>query len=132
MPLLSGPLSEPPAPWPLLLWARLGDLRPRFLPKGRAGRGWRAVARNGRVLLASDVPVEELTGRGAAVRVQTWHKAVLPGDEPKPYGVLLCVRVADAPTGAKCLEARLEREPGGNVPLALDVGGETVLTFREA
>src|SRR5206468_2022091 len=79
------------APWPFALRAVLCDLRPRFLPKAAVGPGRRAVARNGRVLLCSDRPLDALAGQPASVRLQTWHRAILPGDLPAPYGVLLCV-----------------------------------------
>ena len=63
--LLSGPLSRA-GTWPILLRVRCCDVRPVFLPKGRVGRHYRAVARNGRVLLASD--------RGLA----SWNRATSP------------------------------------------------------
>src|SRR4051812_28608096 len=90
--LLGGPALDAGTPWPLVLRAVLCDLRPRFLPKGVVGAGHRAVARNGRVLLCSDRPAAELAGQVARVRLQTWHRAILPGDVPEPYGILLCVR----------------------------------------
>jgi hypothetical protein len=127
--LLHGPLLSPEMPWPLTLRARLGDLRPRFLPKGEAGRGFRAVARNGRVLLASDRPVAELAGRHAEVRLQTWHRAILPGEAPRPWGVLLCVRgLGDG--AAADYTAALQRAGEGAFALALDVGGGMWLFFR--
>jgi hypothetical protein len=104
-------------------------LRPRFLPKGRAGRGYRAVARNGRVLLASDRLLENLAGRAAAVRLQTWHRVILPGDPPTPHGVLMCVRAIEESREA-AYEARLSEDAAGPFAFALDVGGERVLEFR--
>src|SRR5260370_18700991 len=92
----SNPAPQPSAYESLCLRAVLCDLRPRFLHKCRVGRGYRAVARNGRVLLASDGPVTDLGGRVALVRLQTWHRAILPGDALQPYGLLLCVRTTEA------------------------------------
>src|ERR1700720_2123211 len=89
--LLWGPLAATPADM-ISFAAQLCDLRPRFLDKGRVGRGHRAVARNGHILLASDMPLGDLVGQVAKVRVQTWHRAILPGDEPEAYGLLLCIR----------------------------------------
>jgi hypothetical protein len=129
-PLLSGPLASAGGPWPLVLRARLCDLRPRFLPKGAIRRGHRAIARNGRVLLCADQPPDKLAGRKALVRLQTWHRTILSGDEPQPYGVLLWVR---------CLEDADEQPPftarlvGGTVrggDLAIDVGGGMFLEFH--
>jgi hypothetical protein len=125
--LLHGPLLDR-ALWPLMLCVLLCDLRPRFLPKGRAGRGHRAVARNGRVLLASDVPVTALTGRPALVRLQTWHRALLPSDRPKAHGLLLCVR--DAGDAVPQHGTRLVRVPEEPFELAVEVGGGLVLEFR--
>jgi hypothetical protein len=126
--LLQGPLLAS-GRWPLGFHAVLCDLRPRFLAKGHAGRGWRAVARNGRILLASDLPLAELPGRTARLRLQTWHRAILPGDAPEPYGILLCVDSAGAP-GEACYTSRLVRSPEGPFDLALTVGGGLVLEFR--
>ncbi len=75
--LLQGPLRGW-TPWPCVLQARLCDLRPRFLVKA-LGPGPRAVARNGRVLLCSDRALADLPDRVARVRLQTWHRTILPG-----------------------------------------------------
>jgi hypothetical protein len=104
-------------------------LRPRFLAKGRVGKGYRAIARNGRVLLASDRSLEELAGCVAVVRLQVWRRALLPGDVPKPYGLLLCIR-SDANPGAEAAYlARLVLTPDPAAVLTLDVGGCWVLEF---
>jgi hypothetical protein len=127
--LLGGPLLSAEAPWPLVLRATLCDLRPRFLPKGAVGRaGHRAVARNGRVLLCSDRPVAELAGLAAVVRFQTWHRAVLPGDEPAPHGLLLCVRGLER--GEPLYAARLAPDTEADGDLTLDVGGTLALELR--
>jgi hypothetical protein len=125
--LLHGPLLTEAA-WPLQLRVRLCDFRPRFLPKGTAGRGYRAIARNGRVLLASDLPLAELPGRVARVRLQTWHRAILPGDRPKPHGLLLCVRAAEDVLPR--FRARLVREDEAPCDLRVALGGGLVLEFR--
>jgi hypothetical protein len=126
--LLQGPLLAPGAPWPLSLCVLLCDLRSRFLPKGQAGRGHRAISRNGRVLVAGDRPLAELAGRPARVRLQTWHRAILPEETPKPYGLLLCVRSADGEEPS--FETLLVRHPGVPADLVLDVGGGQALHFR--
>jgi hypothetical protein len=113
----------------LTLEARLCDLRPRLLVKDRAGSSHRAVARNGRVLLASDLSLEKLNGRIAQVRLQTWHRAILPGDPPEPYGILMCVRSRECSSGQPLYETQLLRGQAELLDLRLDVGGGMVLAF---
>jgi hypothetical protein len=128
--LLQGPLWSATNLWPLTLDARLCDLRPRFLSKGRVGRGYRAIARNGRVLLASDGTLVELADRPARIRVQTWHKPILPGDRPEAYGILLGVRALDDAVELDIYTARLASPSQEPCDLALEVGGGLRLEFR--
>jgi hypothetical protein len=127
--LLRGPLRAS-GPWPFVLHARLCDLRPRFLLKAAVGPSHRAVARNGRVLLCSNRPLADLPDQVALVRLQTWHRVILAGAEPQPYGVLLCVRCVDRPGPEPDFLARLgpRSAPGGE--LDLDLGGGMVLGFH--
>ena len=125
---VSGPLAHDGLPWPLVLPARLCDLRRRFLPKGTVGRRHRAIARNGRVLLCSDLPPDRLEGRSALVRLQTWHKTILPGDSAAPYGVLLYVRTQAEPA-APFWKTTLMGAPEVTSDLLLDVGGGMALAF---
>jgi hypothetical protein len=129
--LLRGPLRAS-APWPFVAHALLCDLRPRFLVKAAVGPGHRAVARNCRVLLCSDRPPADLPGRVARLRLQTWHRVLLPGEAPEPYGVLLCVRCGDRPGARPAFVTRLapQSAPGGE--LDLDLGGGLVLAFDAA
>jgi hypothetical protein len=127
--LLRGPLWGA-GPWPLALEALLCDLRPRFLVKAAVGPSTRAVARNGRVLLCADRPPADLAGTAARVRLQTWHRAILPGEAPRPYGVLLCVRpLPEAGSAMPAFTARLAPRSGPGGALDLDVGGGLVLAF---
>jgi hypothetical protein len=114
--------------WPLLLDVQLCDLRRRFIPKQGVDRGCRAVARNGRVLLASDLPLAELPGRSARVRLQTWHKAILPGDDAEPYGILLVVRTLENIECSHVVE--LVDAATARRDWAVDVGGGSLLEFR--
>ncbi len=124
--LVTGRLLEAGG-WPLRLAAWLCDLRTRFLIKDGPAGTHRAVARNGRVLLASDRPLDELAGRPALVRLQTWHRAILPGEPPEPFGILLCVR--SGPAAGSLLVARLVHEPSTGATVAMDVGGRLWLAF---
>lgn len=129
--LLWGPLALTQAN-SITLTAMLCDLGSRFMSKGVVGRTHRAIARNGHVLIASDTPLAELKGHVAEVRVQTWHRAILPGDTPKPYGLLLCVRkVTDDYRPSHMAEMMdITEEHEARADLMLDVGGGTVLAFR--
>jgi hypothetical protein len=126
--LLRGRLAASPS-WPLNISAVLCDLRPRFLAKGRVGRSYRAIARNGRVLLASDLPLQELAGRIARLRLQVWHRALVAGNTPQPYGWLLCIRSEPGPADQPLYHARLTRSLDADADLILDVGGREMLAF---
>ena len=128
--LLRGPLWLATRSWPLTLNACLCDLRSRFLPKDRVGRSYRAIARNGRVLLASDKTLEELAGWIARVRLQTWHKAILPDEQPEPYGILLRLGALDHRAELDVYGTRLASASQEACELALDVGGGLRLEFR--
>jgi hypothetical protein len=116
--------------------AVLCDLSPRFIPKCRVGRGYRAVSRNGRVLLASNVPMESLMGCEVDIRLQLWRKIILPGDTPEVYGVLMCARGPEAGRPGLAqeitnmpLQSQLMRNYPGPFELAVDVGGGMMLVF---
>jgi hypothetical protein len=133
-PLVSGSLLKLTTSESICFRAVLCDLRPRFIPKCRVGRGYRAVARNGRVLLASNMPMESLVDREAQIRLQLWRKVILPGEEPETYGLLICARCVDPAhpsekrRGPKYL-ALLVNERLPSAELALDVGGGMALVF---
>src|SRR5260370_41038978 len=90
--LLSGPSWSATQGLPLSLPVVLCDLRPRFLRKCRVGTSYRGIARNGRGLLASDVCLAELVNSTVRLRLQVWNRAILTGDKPEPYCVLVDVR----------------------------------------
>jgi len=132
--MLAGQESVPADSESICFQAILCDLRPRFIPKCRVGRGYRAVARNGRVLLASNVPMDLLIEREADIRLQPWRKVILPGERPETYGVLMCARCFDPDhcSGSKretVYHAHLVNEPPSSADLAVDVGGGMVLVF---
>lgn len=114
---------------PLRFDAVLCDLRPRFIDKGRAGREFRAIARNGRVLIASQFPLSELPELTVSIRVQLWHKIFLPGDEPAPYGILLYLSDVVEKHTQPSYGARLTNQSQELVDLGIDVGGGMSLTF---
>jgi hypothetical protein len=119
---------------PFTIRVHLGDVRSRFIAKGRAGRGYRAVARNGRVLLASSLPLPELTGAEMRVRFQVWHRVILPGEPPQAWGLLLCAgsaRDRSAQDDARGIyRAHLVKQLRETDDLGVDVGGGLSLAFR--
>jgi hypothetical protein len=128
--LLQGPAWSTARAWPLTLTVRCCDLRPRFISKGRVGRHYRAIARNGRVLLASDVTLAELVDTIACLRMQTWHSAILPVDRPSPRGILLVFRRSEQETAM--FETRLSGLSAEPCELGIDVGGGSRLEFRRS
>ncbi len=128
--LLWGPLASEMTCLPLAVEVILCDLRPRMLPKGQVGNGYRAIARNGRVLLAAPAPLEQWAGQPTRVRLQVWHKAILPGDRPEPFGLLMCLRKLGSLQTGSMLETRLTPKPEDGFALALDLGGNRVMEFR--
>src|SRR5437879_5694614 len=132
--MLAGQESVPADSESICFQAIPCDVRPRFIPKCRVGRGYRAVARNGRVLLASNVPLDLLIERETEIRLQPWRKVILPGERPETYGVLMCARCPD-PDHRSGLESEaiyrscLVSEPQSTADLAVDVGGGMVLVF---
>jgi hypothetical protein len=127
---LYGPLLRDSGGLPLSLHVLVCDLRPRFLPKGQVGSGYRAVARNGRVLLALDRPLNEMAGVEAGGRLQVWHRALLPGDRPKPYGLIFCLRRETPGENEPVFQTRLVPCCAETFALGLEVGGGLVLEFR--
>ena len=128
--LLWGPLLPSPQVLPLRLQLWLCDLRPRFLAKGRVRQNYRAIARNGRVMLATDRPLADLTDRPARARLQVWHRAILPGDRPEPYGIVFYLRSVSRSLGSPVYRTRMVKTPAPGCSLALDLGGGLVLEFQ--
>ena len=126
--LLCGPLVDS-GDWPLNLRVMMCDLRPRFLAKGQAGRGYRAISRNGRVLLASRLPPVDWIGRTAHLRLLTWHKRILPDEPPEPYGILLCLDPALSDRPCEAYQCRLG-PANESSDLQLEVGGGLCLLFE--
>ncbi len=101
--LIGGPLLLNSGGLPFSFGAVFCDVRPRMIAKGQVGRGYRAVARNGRILLASNRSLADLAGRVARIRIQPWHRIFLPGEDPELCGLLLHVR---------CPEPRIQNPAG--------------------
>lgn len=115
--------------WPLSFAVRLCALRPAFIPKGKWGRGFRAVARNGRILLACHAPVDRLAGEVAEARLQTWHRAVGPSVRGA-CGILMCVRAGPAGYPGTHFIGCLSRGLDERREAGLELGGGRFLVLR--
>jgi hypothetical protein len=135
--LIRGPLLESVDSQSICFRAILGDLRSRFIPKGQIGRGYRAIARNGRVLLASMQPLDQLIGREADIRLQAWRKAILPGEKPEIFGVLICVQgfedfsYLNRSQKHEIFHVRLSDVGVASAEITLDVGGGSTLVLEK-
>jgi hypothetical protein len=133
--LIRGPLLESVDSQSICFRAILGDLQPRFIPKGQIGRGYRAVARNGRILLASTQPLDQLIGREADIRLQPWRKVILPGEKPEIFGVLFCVQGSEDSSYLnrsqkhEIFHVRLS-DDAASAEITLDVGGGSTLVLE--
>jgi hypothetical protein len=128
--LLWGTVLDQAGGLPLSVLSLLPDLRPRFMAKGKVGRGYRAIARNGRVLMASDRNLAELAGEISLVRLQAWHRSILPREPRRPYGLLLVVQRVLPTSGAEVpYTVRLVDVAKVQSDLVLNVGGCKVLEF---
>jgi hypothetical protein len=113
----------------LTFHAVLCALRPAFLPKGTVGRHHRAIARNGRVLLASAEPLDALAGQAVRLHLSVWRRRILPSDPLRPFGVLLRAwPCSEGPGEGPLYRAALAAEPA-SAALALELGGLRFLSF---
>lgn len=118
----------------LCLTALLCDWDRAFIAKGTVGRHYRAVSRNGRVLLASDRPLEESAGRLVRLRIAHWHRQILPGELPSPWGIVLAAwTLHELPDGhSPCsivYKASIFRDPAPDAGLSIGLGGLRVLSL---
>src|SRR6185437_14402396 len=74
-----------------ILRARLGDFGASLIAKGKVGRHFRAISRNGLVLWMSALPMSECCDAMLRLRISIWHRASLPGERPSPWGLLVYV-----------------------------------------
>lgn len=111
----------------------LPPLSPAFLPKGQMGRHFRAVSRNGQVLLMSPQPLGEMEHRRVRLRVSIWHRAHLPREAPGPWGLLLFARALEVSAGPGVQFPVLAAALGGahacEAALSVELGGGRFLNF---
>lgn len=77
----------------LLLNVKLPPLGPAFIPKGKVGRHFKSISRNGLVILMSTFPPRDVPNSTAVhLRVAVWHRSHLQDDPAMAYGLLLHVQ----------------------------------------
>lgn len=91
----------------------------------------RAVARNGRVLLVSRLELRELERIAASVRLQTWHRVILPGDRPQPWGLLVWIGAMRETVARADYEMRVVKGSADDCELAIELGGLRYLRVRK-
>jgi hypothetical protein len=112
---------------PLGLTAAWCDVHHRFIPKKLVPGRFRAISRNGRVLAASRVPLEELTGQIVRVRLQRWQWSILADDEAA--GLILHIGRPGA-SREEVYDTELTAGINPSHALWLDLGGRLGLAFR--
>ncbi len=103
-----------------------------FISKGQIGVHYRAISRNGLVLLVSPDPPSRLDGVRARLRLAVWHRAFLRNEPAEPWGILLHAtpQISRHAEGVSdLLQAAIEREALRAAALSIDLGGERILNF---
>lgn len=117
----------------LLLDVTLPPLGPAFIPKGRVGRHFKFISRNGLILMMSAVPLKELAESASVqLRLSIWHSSHLPSKPALPYGLLLHARPLQT-ISTQSRESRYRAEVTAShstdAPLSLELGGERFLNI---
>jgi hypothetical protein len=68
-----------------------------------------------------------LNGRHFHCRLQVWHRAILPGDVPAPFGLLLCLNTQGPVSQQPSYTLHLANSHKKPYVLRLEVGGGIAL-----
>lgn len=111
----------------------LPPLGPAFISKGKMGRHFRAVSRNGLVLLICAEPHPEIGAKRMRLRLSIWHRAHLPGEAAEPWGILIyaqrCQGNGSPAIANRSLMALLDDDHAADCALSIELGGRRVLNF---
>jgi hypothetical protein len=129
--LLGGRLASVDAGWPLCLRVVSCGLGNVFRIKPSETRGYRAVARNGRVLVATRLPLTDLKDRTVTLRIQTWNRRILTGDPARPWGILLCIEDVVKHDARPHDRVSVLSQPPANAALHIELGGRRWLAFSQ-
>lgn len=118
------------------LEAALPPLGAAFISKGKIGRHFRAVSRNGMVLLIGAEQHAEISAARMRLRMSIWHRAHLPNEAAEPWGILLYAQRGEAngpaaipAAGHRGLIASLDADHAPDSALSIELGGQRVLNF---
>jgi hypothetical protein len=118
-----------------LLDVTLPQLGPAFIAKGKIGRHHKSISRNGLILMMSTVPLPNLAGTGARIRLSIWHRSHLPGERAQAYGLLLHVEARQAPSRTSHTNphtAEIGASHDADALLSFELGGGRFLNFFAA
>jgi hypothetical protein len=105
-----------------------------FIDKGKIGKHYRSISRNGLVLLMSRHSVEELENAAIRVRFSIWHQSHLRGERATPRGILLCANIPEAASRegdqmGDFMRTVVARESVAEAALSIDLGAQRSLNF---
>lgn len=117
-----------------ILRARLGDFGASLIAKGKVGRHFRAISRNGLVLWMSALPMSECCDAMLRLRISIWHRASLPGERPSPWGLLVYVEpcpsaAAGSPPPQPLYDGRFGSCASPNAALSIELSDRRFLNF---
>jgi hypothetical protein len=119
----------------LLLDVTLPPLGRAFIPKGKIGRHFEFISRNGLVILMSAVPPKELQNPTAVrLRVAIWHRAHLHTEPTTPFGLLLHaqpLQIIATQARERLYRAEVTASHSADADLSLELGGERFLNIFE-
>ncbi len=106
-----------------------------FIAKGKVGRYFKSISRNGLILLMSATSTDDLQYATAVrLRFAIWHRSHLRTEAAVPYGLLLHPRplqTISAQSDEGLYRAEITASRFANAALSLELGGERFLNILE-
>jgi hypothetical protein len=106
---------------------------PAFIPKGKVGRHFKSISRNGLVILMSTFPPRDVPNSTAVhLRVAVWHRSHLQNDPAMAYGLLLHAQPLQGistHSRERRYRAEVTASHSSDAALSLELGGERFLNI---
>jgi len=119
----------------LSLNVTLPPLGPAFIPKGKVGRHFKSISRNGLILVMSAVPLKELAESASVqLRLSIWHSSHLPSEPALPYGLLLYaqpLQIISTQPRERLYRAEMTASHSTGAAFSLELGGGRFLNIFE-